>query len=76
VKHALLTIFSDGGNQDLDYAKCGGAVALIVFLAISFHAYFLKGVAFDPISWSTGVSMIIGCAAGVSKLKDGTGKIS
>jgi hypothetical protein len=70
-KH-LLTIFSDATNRDLDYVKVVGAVAFIAFIALSFYSYCYSGKDFDPVTWSTAVSVLLAATGGVSKIKDYT----
>lgn len=72
MKNALLALFTDGTNEDLDYAKVGGALVLFVFLGISSYFYVFKDSAFNPIEWATGATIIVGIATGVSKLRDAT----
>jgi hypothetical protein len=66
-------LFTDGSNQDFDFAKVMGGMALIAFLGISIHAYGVRNVVFDPFNWASGISIIIGAATGVSKLMDRSG---
>ena len=74
MKKALVTIFSDASNTDLDYTKILGGAAFAVFLILSFYAYGYKGSNWNPIEWSTAASILIGAVGGVSKIKDYTVK--
>ena len=68
----LKILFTDGSNQDIDYARVFGAVALGFFLFMSVHSYVSRNAAFDPIAWASGAAIIIGVATGASKLPDKT----
>lgn len=74
MKKALLTIFSDGSNRDLDYTKVLGGAAFVVFLILSFYAYGYKGSNWNPVEWTTAASVLLGAIGGVSKIKDYTVK--
>jgi high-affinity Fe2+/Pb2+ permease len=73
MKTFLKVIFTDASNQDFDFAKVMGGLALCAFIGISIHAYGVKNVLFDPLNWATGISIIIGAASGVSKHADKSG---
>jgi hypothetical protein len=73
MKKALVTIFSDATNTDLDYTKVLGAIAFFIFLGLSIHAYGFKDKDWDPTSWTTASAILLAAAGGVSKIKDYTG---
>lgn len=73
MKDFLTHILTDGSNQYFDYAKIMGVIALFAFIGISAVTYIYKSVNFDPLTWATGISIIIGAAGGVSKLADKSG---
>lgn len=73
MKTFLKVLFTDGSNQDFDFAKVMGGIALLAFVGISIHAYGFKNVLFDPLNFATGISIIIGAVSGVSKLQDKSG---
>lgn len=72
MRKLLSNMFTDGSNQDYDYAKILGAVAFAVFMVLSYQAYKVKDQPFEPITWTTAVGLLIGAASGASKIKDFT----
>lgn len=69
----LKILFSDASNKDVDFSKVMGALALVGYLGLSTYSYISKDAVFDPLAWSTGISVIVASAAGVSKFKDSSG---
>ena len=74
MKKALITIFSDASNRDLDFTKVLGGAAFVVFLVLSFYAYGYRDSHWDPMNWTTAASILLGAVGGVSKIKDFTSK--
>jgi amino acid permease len=76
MKKALITIFSDGSNTSLDYTKVLGGMAFAVFLSLSIYTYGYHNSTWDPMNWSTAISVLLGAIGGVSKIKDFTNESS
>lgn len=73
MKKLLISIFSDGSNIDVDFAKVATAIGIGVFMVLSMYAYGYKGSAWNPMEWTTALGILIGTGAGVSKIQDKSG---
>lgn len=72
----MKVLFTDASNEDVDFSKVMGFLALLCFIGLSIHSYGFRNVLFDPTSWAMGVSVIISATAGVSKLADRSGTVT
>ena len=72
MSEALINIFSDGSNEYLDFTKILGAIAFVVFLALSGYEYIYRNNVWDPTTWATACGILLGSVGGVSKIKDYT----
>ena len=72
MKKALINIFTDGSNQDLDFTKILGGAAFVVFLLLSGYEYVYRNATWDPTTWATACGILLGSVGGVSKIKDYT----
>lgn len=66
----IRNIFTDGGNEDLDFTKVLGAAGFVVFLLLSTFVYGWQHKDWDPMTWSGAVAVLLGAVGGVSKIRD------